>query len=466
MLAAHEPTIDPRVMLEYETTKKEFDVTLVGFENWVKKEFVEDKNIIRLPRNRRAGIIIPAKFIFWILKIQPKMLPCLIAYVVLNFFHTFLSLSISLFRLAVIKKNRLIQKVYKGSINSVDENGFNQKARYEENVLKSILKNLEKIEAIQKIGVSYWIGYHIFMYSKECSKYILANFENIDLIHCNDFDTLPIAAFLKEKYRCKLVYDAHEYWPHSLTTDPHKKNNFFQFLERNFISKADAVCTVNPLLAKEIGLVYSLNHVHSILNAEPWSDLSYSFEEKEKLVFLYQGNFAPDRGLEEVIKAWSILNPENAILQLRGPDSPSKEKVINQVNQFNIKNVEFPDAVSEHKLVTEAKKADIGIIPYKPVNINYKLCCPNKLSQYLHAGLVLLVNDLDFVASVVKEGKVGFVYQSDDIESICSAISKIISNKHILNDYKKRSILLAKEKFNWQIEGEKLIKIYEEVLKV
>jgi hypothetical protein len=41
----------------------------------------------------------------------------------------------------------------------------------------------------------------------------------------------------------------------------------------------------------------------------------------------------------------------------------------------------------------------MSVIPAQASIINDRLACPNKLSQYLHAGLMVLANDLTYVRS-------------------------------------------------------------------
>jgi hypothetical protein len=50
----------------------------------------------------------------------------------------------------------------------------------------------------------------------------------------------------------------------------------------------------------------------------------------------------------------------------------------------------FLEAIDESELVTAAAEFDVGLVPYTPTGLNYSNCCPNKLSQYMAAGLPIL----------------------------------------------------------------------------
>src|SRR5690606_21316317 len=60
--------------------------------------------------------------------------------------------------------------------------------------------------------------------------------------------------------------------------------------------------------------------------------------------FLYQGNFAPGRGLEELIRAWTLIDPSTAVLHLRGPNHPNRDACIALAKSLGVygTSVEFP----------------------------------------------------------------------------------------------------------------------------
>ena len=86
------------------------------------------------------------------------------------------------------------------------------------------------------------------------------------------------------------------------------------------------------------------------------------------------------------------------------------------------KSIYFLDAVREDELVAAAAEADVGIVPYLPIAINERLACPNKLSQYLHAGLMVITNDLPYVKSVLEEAEAGLSYSSADLSTLAQAV--------------------------------------------
>ena len=56
--------------------------------------------------------------------------------------------------------------------------------------------------------------------------------------------------------------------------------------------------------------------------------------------------------------------------------------------------IHFLDPVSQDELLSWTAGADIGIVPYPPIDLNSRLCTPNKLFEFIVAEVPILANDL------------------------------------------------------------------------
>src|SRR5262249_9148082 len=115
---------------------------------------------------------------------------------------------------------------------------------------------------------------------------------------------------------------------------------------------------------------------------------------------------------------------------------------------------------SEDNLVTAAAEADVGIIPYLPAATNERLSCPNKLSQYLHAGLMIIANELPYVRSVVEQADVGLIYDSADLQTFAQAGKRVIDGRALRRACRRNGLRLARDDFNWQKHGGLFLKLY------
>jgi glycosyltransferase involved in cell wall biosynthesis len=291
-----------------------------------------------------------------------------------------------------------------------------------------------------------------------------------DVVHCNDLDTLLAGILAKVRFGSRVVYDAHEFYPESHPAGRWLDIKLLTALERFLIRKADAVVTVNPMLADVMREVYGLAHVYSIPNAEWWVEPrdrpllknSMASAARGRVKVLFQGRFDDGRGIEELIAGWRQVDGERAALFLRGPDNASRQAAIDLACRLELldKSVFFLDPVSEDMLVAAAAEADIGVIPYKPLIRNDRFACPNKLSQYLHAGLMVVTNDLPYVRSVVEAAGAGVSYDSSDPSSLAGVVNRIAGDRVLLDRCRQNALSYAKHTFNWQCQAETVNVLY------
>ena len=234
-----------------------------------------------------------------------------------------------------------------------------------------------------------------------------------------DLPALPAALILKAVLGAKVLYDAHEYWAENDGRAEPFEIAFWQAIERRLAPHADLCQVVSPglaeLLSNETGCRFD-----SVPNCTPKGALGRRSDSPgaaaakpagiSKVRFLFQGLLTPGRGLEELLHVWTRV-PDNAQLCLRGPEGDFKNSLVRMASDLGLSSeaVVFLPAVSEDELVSEATGFDVGLIPYPPSNTNNANCCPNKMSQYMAAGLAILANDTSYVRQIVTAAECGLV---------------------------------------------------------
>lgn len=292
-----------------------------------------------------------------------------------------------------------------------------------------------------------------------------------DLIHCNDLDTLLAGIILKERLGAKLVYDAHELWPVSFSEYPKSFIWLLRYFEKKLIRYADNTFIVSPDLASIMKKWYHVEKIGVLPNAEIYTDDDRALDTGmrrmagNRIIFLFQGGYARDRGLEELIKGWRSVDGEKAVLFLRGVHNSFEDELRELAREQSSQGrIFFLPPVSEEDLVAASREADVGIIPYRPVNLNNKFCCPNKFSQYLQAGLALLVNDLPSLRLLVEKFNCGLSYDSSSPDTLISSVNRFIENREYLCSCKYNALKAARESFNWDITGVPLLEAYKNLL--
>jgi glycosyltransferase involved in cell wall biosynthesis len=456
MICAHEPGLDPRIRWEAEAAAGRFRVTVLGFNRddgaLPSAQSVGGYQIIRLARRKVSGL----SYCWWLKDVIPKPV-----YVPLG------ALLLPMVPLVVF--GELFGRLLRGSVRRAARGAAVSSPV--QGVRFSAL--LGRVRVWAPMRLEYILTALRLQFAPATSvfwKHLRDAPDKPDIVHCNDLDTLLVGVLAKLHYGCRLVYDAHEFYP---VSDPHGKwldITFFSLVERLLIRHADAVVSVNPLLGEAMRAAYRLDRVHSVPNAEPWvdgrppppgSDMAKLAQGRVR--FLFQGRFTPGRGIDELIEGWAEVDHGRAALFLRGPDNMWRQAAIELAARLGLldRGVYFLDAVSEDKLVSAASEADVGIIPYKPLILNDRLSCPNKLSQYLHAGLMVLANDLPYVKSVLTEAEAGVFYNSADLRTLADAVRRILENPALLHQGRQNALRFARERFNWQIQSETLYALYQ-----
>jgi glycosyltransferase involved in cell wall biosynthesis len=277
------------------------------------------------------------------------------------------------------------------------------------------------------------------------------------VIIATDLPTLPAALVLGQEYDAPVLYDAHEYWPHSIDFKDWEVQ-FWQQLERALAPRANIRVTVSPNLAEHMSKVYSCNFLAvpncAPIGSETFIDLESalkSLSNREEVFFLFLGSFAPGRGLEDLVMAWDRVD-SRAKLVLRGLDNSFKTKIVELAQSKGLldRSIFFPPPVTEDQLIHAAREADVGIIPYSPHNIAYRYSCPNKLSQYMAAGLPIICNEIAYVSSVVHDNDIGTAVNFSDHEALASVINSFVCSKQKIIEMSRRSREIFRTSFNWE----------------
>lgn len=277
--------------------------------------------------------------------------------------------------------------------------------------------------------------------------------ESFKAIVACDLDTLIAGIILKDWFGCPLIYDAHEYWAHADVQQAEFEQHFWTALEARLLTHVDLAVTVSTPLSKIMSHEYGTTFA-TLPNAEPIESLcnikSAQLPESP-CTFLFQGGFAQGRGIDLLINAWPSDLNANARLLLRGPNSSEKIRMISLARKRRLlnKTIFFPEPVSEAQLVEAASSASVGVIPYTPAGINYKYCCPNKMSQYMAAGIALFANKTEYVSQIVLESDAGVVVDFANTPALQDAIHNLANNFPQRQNYAYNAKQYFTDKFNW-----------------
>ena len=291
-----------------------------------------------------------------------------------------------------------------------------------------------------------------------------------DVVHCNDMDTLFPGRILSLRTGCLITYDAHEFWPKQNPDMSAAESSLYENLEYCLLEDVQQAWTVSPGIANLFARTYGKLRMDVVPNAEPTQthsnitpfDKDFPEGLSGKTRFLYLGGFAPGRGIDTIIRFWARLKRSDVVLILRGPDNRYKTQLIELASTLGVLNrsVFFLAPVTESELVAAAKAVHVGIIPYEPSSDNNRYCCPNKLSQYMQAGLPILATDLDFLRATISKADCGLVYAPGDFKAFEVGVETLVQNPEMRAKMSESAKRFAAEEFNWEKVSVPMVNYY------
>ncbi|MCL2289953.1 MAG: glycosyltransferase family 4 protein [Bacteroidetes bacterium] len=288
-------------------------------------------------------------------------------------------------------------------------------------------------------------------------------FKKVDILVANDLDTLLPNVLIKKLRNKKLVYDAHEYFCGILEIQHRPRvKKIWQRIEKYCFPKTNAVITVSQSIAdkyreeygKEVAVVRNI----PVLGAVCDTVGAQNFAPNEKPVIILQGNaIHKNRGGEEIIEAMPFIR--NAVLLIVG-QGDMIPYMKGRVKELNLQErVTFTGRVTPDKLRTYTASADLGIAFDKNVSPNHFYSLPNKLFEYIHAGVPVISSDLPERKRIIEQYETGVVLSDLEPQTVANAINSILENSELLIRLKE-NCRTATQELNWENEERMIWKIY------
>lgn len=284
-------------------------------------------------------------------------------------------------------------------------------------------------------------------------------FKKADLLYANDLDTLLPNYLVAKVKGIPLVYDSHELFCEvpELEHSPFKKKLWLG-IESAIVPKLRFCITVNDSIAKIFSEKYKVpfHVVRNITDApadfRPSPKAELKLPPDKKIILLQGAGINVDRGAEELMDAMRFV--DDAILLVIGSgDSWQALKEKLRISGLGEK-IRMIDKLPREELRHYTYNADLGISIDKNNNANYLNSLPNKIFDYLHAGVPILASRLPEIERIVETYNVGEFIESHDPQHIARAIVMLLNSPHY-SQYKINT-RKACEALNWQSEKEHL----------
>ncbi len=310
---------------------------------------------------------------------------------------------------------------------------------------------IKRFQLICKKGVLFYAEYNVRLF-------LFLLFHKKHILFSNDLDTLLPNYLIHKLQQKNLIFDSHELFseiPELVNRRSVKK--IWLSIEKKIIPKLKHLITVSDSIKDHYKKLYGVSAtvVRNIPKNIESPRVSFDFETSGKKIILYQGSVNIGRGIELMIQTMPLLNEYLFIIIGEGD---VLDHLKNKVRLLSLDTkVKFLGKKNPEELKKLTSNASIGISLEEDLGLNYRYALPNKIFDYIHANVPIIVSDLPEMKKIINNYPVGEVLTRRTPEHLGNII-KLIGNKKY-----KKELKIAKRQLNWSLEKEKLISIFSKL---
>jgi glycosyltransferase involved in cell wall biosynthesis len=293
-------------------------------------------------------------------------------------------------------------------------------------------------------------------------------FRRYDLCVACDLDTLVPCSVITRLSGRILVYDAHEYFTGQQGLAERRfKQSVWKWVERRTVPGVRHMITVSDSIADLYSREYGVNPIVIRNTAPPVShlvpyDRSGLGAGDDDLLVVFQGSgINEERGAEELVIAISMVERIRLLiigsgdiiesLRLRAKQGTAGERIL------------FVPRMPWEEMMRFTLCCDAGLSLDKDTCVNQRYSLPNKLFDYLAAGIPAVVSPLPEVTAIIERYRCGVVLDTVTPGAIALALEKLRDNRVFLASLKSKAAEAAQE-LNWEKEQLKEQEFFRSVI--
>ncbi|MFX0195794.1 MAG: glycosyltransferase family 4 protein [Candidatus Hodarchaeota archaeon] len=290
--------------------------------------------------------------------------------------------------------------------------------------------------------------------------------------------TVVVPGILVSKVRRKpYVFEVRDLWPEDLIAAGRMSEGGIGHLIQSVMERASYAAAERVLLVSKgfhdrlLERGYSPKILKTILlgadgelfkKAEP--DFEYILKHKleDKTIAIYSGSHGNANGLYQILDAAEHLRdrPDIAIVMIG--DGSEKPNLFEEVSRRNLKNVHLLDPVKKTQLPGILSLCHIGLMILKQIK-RPRWVTPNKLFDYMFAGLPVVVNFPGTTADIVENDGVGIACIPGSATDLAEKIRFLADNPGKCKAIGNHAKEVAWQKYERRIIAKQMVELFESI---
>ncbi len=316
---------------------------------------------------------------------------------------------------------------------------------------------IHRMKLLFEKGPSFYAEYNIRLF-------FFLLFHRANLLLSNDLDTVLPNYFISRLKGSKMVFDSHEYFTETpeLVNRP-KVQRVWKRIEGFVVPKLDEMITVCDSIAELFREKYGVK-VHVIRNIPPRKALppkgdktALGLPADKHLLILQGSGINIQRGAEELVQAMTLLDDCFLMIIGGGDVLPILKQMVEE--QKITDRVRFFPRMPYQQMMAYTQLAELGFCLDKDTNLNYRFSLPNKLFDFIQAGVPIVASHLTEIEKIIRQYDIGIFIENHEPSTIATTIKVALSDKDRLAVWKQH-LAVAAQDLCWENEERKLLEIY------
>ena len=283
-----------------------------------------------------------------------------------------------------------------------------------------------------------------------------------DVVHFHDAMFLPLAISLAIGGQ-RIIYDVHEDHPREVMESRfarpllHIASFGYSVLEWIGARIFTRIVSATPHIATRFPELKTITVQNFPLLQELVAADQVSYPSRSAQ-FTYVGGISANRGIQEMVDAMVTLPREDAVLALAGSFATiSLHKEMERRQGW--RRVTFWNWLSRVGVADLLGSSRAGLVLFHPLP-NNMAGQPNKLFEYMSAGLPVIASDFPLWRRIVEDANCGLLVNPLDPTAIAAAMAWVLDHPEEAEQMGKNGRQAVLNTYNWDHEAEKLIYVY------